>query len=300
MKCFSLFSGIGGFDLAARNLGHEIVGACEIDEYARRIYQKHFQGVRVYNDAREINPEQLPDFNILFAGFPCQAFSIAGRRLGFEESRGTLFFEIARIAKQKRPKLLFLENVRGLLSHDNGRTFAVIIKTLDEIGYDVEWQVINSKYFVPQNRERVFIIGHFRGSSSRQVFPVGEPSEKFDGWDSKEQIANALQCPGHSCGNYRGMNLIVLHQAVRQQERVYSTEGLAANINAIGGGWGAKTGLYQTKSGVRRLTPLECERLQGFPDNWTKGLSDTQRYKCVGNAVTVPVIQFILKQMTVD
>lgn len=294
MRCLSLFSGIGGFDLALQRKGHQIIGACEIDKHARQVYSRHFPGVRIYEDARSINPEELPDFELLVAGFPCQAFSIAGRRLGFEESRGTLFFEIVRIAKQKRPKFLLLENVRGLLSHDNGRTFAVILKTLDEIGYDAEWQVINSKYFVPQNRERIFIIGHLREKGSRQVFPIGQTGEKFDGGDSEEQIANALQCPGHSCGNYRGMNLIVLHQAVRQQERVYSTEGLAANINAIGGGWGAKTGLYQFSEGVRRLTPLECERLQGFPDGWTEGLSDTQRYKCVGNAVTVSVIEYIL------
>ena len=140
MKCLSLFSGIGGFDLAAKRQGIEIIGACEIDKYARTVYARHFPGVKIYEDATKIKPEELPDFDILCAGFPCQAFSIAGKRLGFEESRGTLFFEIARIAKQKRPRLLLLENVKGLLSHDRGKTFANILATLDELGYDAEWQ----------------------------------------------------------------------------------------------------------------------------------------------------------------
>jgi len=158
VKCYSLFRGIGGFDLALKNLGHEIVGGCEIDKYANQVYQRHF-GEKPYElDATKIRPEELPDFDLLCAGFPCQAFSIAGKRLGFEESRGTLFYEIARIAREKRPKLLFLENVKGLLSHDNGKTITTILSTLDELGYDCEWQVINSKYFVPQNRERIFIL----------------------------------------------------------------------------------------------------------------------------------------------
>ena len=172
MKCLSLFSGIGGFDLALRKQGHEIVGACEIDKYARSVFSRHFPGVTIYEDATKIKPEELPDFELLCAGFPCQTFSIAGKRLGFEESRGTLFFEIARIAKQKRPRLLLLENVKGLLSHDRGKTFANILATLDEIGYDAEWEVLNSKYFVPQNRERIFIIGYLRGTPRPEVFPI--------------------------------------------------------------------------------------------------------------------------------
>ena len=174
MKILSLFSGIGGFDLAFRNKGHTIIGACEIDKYARSVYSRHFPGVRIYQDATKINPEDLEDFDCLCAGFPCQAFSIAGKRLGFEESRGTLFFEIARIARQKRPRFLLLENVKGLLSHDRGKTFAVILTTLDELGYDAEWQVLNSKYFVPQNRERIYIIGYLRGEPRPEIFPIRE------------------------------------------------------------------------------------------------------------------------------
>lgn len=173
MKCYSLFSGIGGFDLACQRNGIDVVGACEIDKFARQVYQKHFPKIKIWEDATKIKPEELPDFQLLTAGFPCQAFSLAGKRLGFEDTRGTLFYEIARIAKQKRPRIIFLENVRGLLYDDEGRTFTTIIKTFYELGYDIEWQVINSKYFLPQSRSRVYIIGHLRGENTRKIFPIG-------------------------------------------------------------------------------------------------------------------------------
>ena len=189
MKCFSLFSGVGGFDLALSNLGAEIVGACEIDPYARSVYSRHFPGVKVWENATTIDPNELPRFDILCAGFPCQAFSIAGKRRGFEDTRGSLFFEIVRIARQKKPHYLFLENVRGLLSHDKGQTFRTILTTLAEVGYDAEWQIINSKYFVPQNRERIFIVGHLRGSGRRKIFPLGRINEKDD---SKKLVIGLL------------------------------------------------------------------------------------------------------------
>lgn len=162
MRAFGLFNGIGGFDLALINQGHEIVGACEIDRHARQVYSRHFPGVPIYEDARTIKAEELPDFDILCAGFPCQSFSYAGHRGGFDDTRGSLFFEIIRIAKVKRPQYLLLENVTGVLSNDEGRTFETILKTLDEIGYDVKWSVHNSSNYTPQERERVFIEGHLR------------------------------------------------------------------------------------------------------------------------------------------
>jgi len=239
-----------------------MVGACEIDKYARTIYARHFPGVKIHEDATKIRAEEIPDFEILVAGFPCQAFSIAGRRLGFEESRGTLFYEIARIAKQKRPRFLLLENVIGLLNHDNGRTFANILAALDESGSDAEWQVLNSKYFVPQNRERVFIIGHLREKTSPEIFPIPESIEQF----SKKQVPE-----------FRRDGLITLF-------KVADTESTRRNL--------------LSRHEVRHLTPLEYERIQGFPDNWTQGISDTQRYKCIGNAVTPPVVEHILSHLT--
>ena len=150
----------------------EIVGACEIDEYARQVYARHFPTVPIHRDATTINPAELPDFDILVGGFPCQAFSIAGKRRGFEDTRGTLFFEIARIAQEKRPRYLLLENVKGLLSHERGETIRIIFQTLDELGYDTQARIVNSKDFVPQNRERIFIIGHLRETSRPKVFPI--------------------------------------------------------------------------------------------------------------------------------
>jgi len=141
------------------------VGYSEIDKYASQIYQAHFPNHKNYGDITKINEKELPDFDLLVGGFPCQSFSIAGKRGGFSDTRGTMFFELARIIKEKQPRLFVFENVKGLLSHDQGRTFTTIITTLDELGYDCQWQVLNSKnHGVPQNRERVFIVGHSRGT----------------------------------------------------------------------------------------------------------------------------------------
>ena len=335
MKWLSLFSGIGGFDLALEKAGHTVIGACEIDEYARQIFQKRFPYVPLHGDATKLNPEDLPDFDAICAGFPCQTFSIAGNRLGFEESRGTLFFEIARIAKQKRPRYLLLENVKGLLSHDNGRTFAEILATLDELGYDAEWQVLNSKYYVPQNRERIFIIGYLRTEPRPKIFPFGQEHKLSDDAGHREQesgtgIRSEVSTIDSRYGALRNSGetyitepkLNVLKDSDQDTYRLYGSDGISRSLRAHPGGFGKMTGLYdvtpvltpdrpikrqngrrfkedgdpsftltaQDKHGIlsdnkiRRLTPTECERLQGFPDGWTKGISDTQRYKCLGNA----------------
>lgn len=179
MKFFDCFAGIGGFRLGMESYGHTCVGFCEIDRFARKSYRAihDIEGELEYHDITKITDDQLRQLrgqvDILCGGFPCQAFSLAGRRLGFEDTRGTLFFELARCAKEIQPPYLFFENVKGLLSHDQGRTFATILTTLDELGYHVEWQVLNSKDFgLPQNRERVFLIGHSRVRGFRPVFPL--------------------------------------------------------------------------------------------------------------------------------
>ncbi|EHZ44440.1 DNA (cytosine-5-)-methyltransferase family protein [Streptococcus pneumoniae GA40563] len=178
MRFIDLFSGIGGFRLGMESVGHECIGFCEIDKFARESYKSIFQteGEIEFHDIRDVSDDEFKKLrgkvDVICGGFPCQAFSIAGRRLGFEDTRGTLFFEIARAAKQIQPRFLFLENVKGLLNHDKGRTFTTILTTLDELGFDVEWQMLNSKDFgVPQNRERVFIIGHSRKRGTRLLFP---------------------------------------------------------------------------------------------------------------------------------
>jgi len=198
IRYFSMFSGVGGFELGIGNRA-ECIGFSEIDKYASELLCAKWPGIKNYGDAREINPRELPEFNMLCGGFPCQAFSIAGRRKGFEDTRGTMFFEVARIVEVKRPQIILLENVKGLLNHDKGRTFSIIIQTLNELGYNIQWMVLNSKFFgVPQNRERVFLIGNIRGTSRSEILPFRNYAEQIQGIH-EEQIANCLTAryPGH-------------------------------------------------------------------------------------------------------
>lgn len=461
MKYFSMFSGIGGFELGiqqayesnikCKHFGKEsqskecsqrgfrtinkhgkmlcppdrsaplCAGFSEIDKYAIQIYEKHFRH-KNYGDATKIKTAELPDFDFLVGGFPCQAFSIAGKRKGFDDTRGTLFFEIARILRDKRPRHLLLENVKGLLSHESGKTFQTILEVLSDIGYRVEWQVLNSKDFgVPQNRERVFIVGHLRGECGEKIFPIREN----DGGDNEEQLpgkeadeggnqqndksrgGHTVPIPQGSQENRKikedgqadekteeqshvqdkgqtyffgekvqdgiseerierlensfktpqGRHLLpetknrdflrqlllaqmsppfqtaknqqeVLaseargEQAKRQEDRQEAEERKLDSHESVGASnktWAWDDGasrklmslaeersptlkasrsnymMLTKKMDIRRLTPIECERLQGFPDGWTKDVSDTQRYKTLGNAVTVNVIREVMK-----
>ena len=370
MKLFSMFSGIGGFENGFKKADEktEFIGYSEIDKYAIQVYEKHFPGVKNYGDARRIIPKDLPDFDILTGGFPCTSFSIAGKRRGFEDTRGTLFFEIARIVSIKRPKLLLLENVKGLLNHNVGKTFHTILSSLDELGYICEWQVCNSKNFgVPQNRERVFIVGHLRGISRSTIFPIWEGNEVSTESREKGKTPNQLATTitqNLKRGVHSGGETLIQVGTVDTKGnnslwgRVYDTNGISKTLMGNAGGGGAKTGLYcvasrgrnmvdgkrkdilhaKTKqrleinyngttncltgvqkdnwiteykgsgvANIRRLTPKECERLQGFPDNWTAEgidsngkivkISDSQRYKMCGNAVTTNVITAIAKRI---
>lgn len=272
MKYLSLFSGIGGFEIALD--GHECVGYSEINKYAIQIYEKHFPEHRNYGDITKINPDTLPDFEMVCGGFPCQAFSIAGKRGGFADTRGTLFFDIARILRIKRPRLVLLENVKGLLSHENGRTFKVIMSALDELGYNLQWQVLNSKNFgVPQNRERVFIIGHLRGTNRPKVFPVGGSNQ-----ENKESIKTTAMIYWKN-SKEKWVKEYRTYSPVLKTQSDYVRQPLLDGVR------------------IRRLTPTECERLQGFPDGWTGSVSDAQRYKTLGNAVTVNVAREIAKEL---
>ncbi len=280
------------------------IGYSEIDRYATSIYEKHYPSHKKLGDITLLATYNLPHFDLLVGGFPCQSFSIAGQRKGFDDTRGTLFFEIARIVRDKRPRLLLLENVKGLLSHDKGQTFRVIIAALDELGYDLQWQVLNSKNFgVPQNRERVFIVGHLRGTPRPEVFPWGGDGEAPS--LIPRHISNTLTARyegAQAVGTYIGEG--ELHaQEIRQankpkhsNDRVYEEDGISPTLNTMQGGRRQPKILGKGMS-IRRLTPTECERLQGFDDGWTAGVSDTQRYKCLGNAVTVNVIEAIMKKI---
>ena len=280
----SLFSGIGGFELGFKKaLGKKvrICWACEIDKYCREIYQKHFPDVKLYGDIREINPEELEDVDIITGGFPCQSFSVAGKRKGFKDRRGSLYFEILRIAKIKKPNYILLENVYGLFTQNKGHAFETILKTLAELGYCIEWQMLDSQYFgVPQHRERVFIIGYIGEGPGSKIFPALELKNN----DKSRHADN--------------------------EKNIYSWQGKSGLINVF---FNITPTLMKQKSNaiyiyeekklskyrmnIRKLTPVECERLQGFPDDWTEGVSETQRFMMLGNAVTVNVIEFIAKKL---
>jgi DNA (cytosine-5)-methyltransferase 1 len=296
-------------------------------------------------DIRTVPTEEIPDHDLLVGGFPCQAFSIAGKRRGFDDTRGTLFFEIARILKDKQPKFFILENVKGLLSHDNGFTFKTIISTLTELGYDLQWQVLNSKNFgVPQNRERVFIVGHIRGQPRPEVFPItggskennethisktlrsGYYKQRFgsqtinvvgtletDGWEKRhEQIRRVHGIDGISPTIPTGTGGGVMTKvAIPYVRNPYNGKQSETETGTIGTSVGTSTGktaqLLHKDLRIRRLTPTECERLQGFSDSFTKYginekgedvvISDTQRYKVLGNAVTVNVVYEVARRM---
>ena len=474
MKYFSMFSGIGGFELGLDKaiLDFESVGASEVDIYAKSIYIRHFPKHRQWGDATKIKAEELPEFDFLVGGFPCQAFSIAGERKGFDDTRGTLFFEIVRILEEKRPKYFLLENVKGLLSHNGGNTFTRMLRILSELGYYVEWEIINSKLFVPQNRERIYLKGYLGEECGREIFHQqrscreascgvdvemkwSPSSTRVSKFVDSDGVGLTPTGEGQNCGRNQ---LITVNEGKAQAQKVYDEDGIATTLCGCGGGQGGKTGLYKignkivrgveldngdiatttttgesfavttrnrqnnldkkmdnyviSKVGVgdnsekseikkvgsvaangywgknvydpdgicpslcsgslqkngtriieneplklktnttkgydeayegdsvrlchptsktargrvqgdnsgalsssndwgvvdkdfriRRLTPTECERLQGFPDGWTKYgkdgelISDTQRYKCLGNAVTVDVVTHIVDCM---
>jgi len=288
MKYISLFAGIGGFDLALNRLGHECVYVNEWDKFAAQTYEKNFKHKLDTRSITTVSAEEIPYANLLVGGFPCQSFSIAGKRKGFTETRGTLFFEICRIARAKRIPYLLLENVKGLLSHDNGKTFSTIIRSLDGMGYDCQWQVLNSKNFgVPQNRERVFIIGHLRGQRRPKVFPITQNGEVFN--KSKRQISPTITARYYKQGQSDPyISRFPLKFLQRNQKNIDGDYAFTVDT--------ANTGGVRIDRMIRKFTPIECERLQGFPDNWTEGVSDSQRYKQCGNAVTVNVVEEIMKR----
>ncbi len=411
IRYIELFAGVGGFRLGIerafkeRNkhgqseiLRAKCVFTNEWDKYCCQVYNKNFGTRIIPTNIRTIKAGSIPDFDLLCAGFPCQAFSIAGKRKGFQDSRGTLFFEIAKILKAKRPKFVFLENVKGLLNHEKGKTFRVILKALSELGYELQWMVLNSKFFgVPQNRERVFIIGSLGGETRPEILPFRKSSEEIDKqqqglsfptvFSSQHKIARGMpmiKCDETKIAALRSYprnesikdnpnqnrfqnieinedgttnalssvqkdNLVIKRIQFdtsgkgykSQEDRVHSPDGIMCclpNSNPAN-----KLNIFDEKEpkiirgrpkmpyepgkrelnyteykdacpsltvncasgdqknivmpNIRRLTPIECERLQGFPDNWTEGVSDTQRYKMMGNAVTVNVIKAISEKL---
>jgi len=347
MKYLSLFSGIGGFECGIqqayeelqelRNKNEDIrrptseigskagqseqcnrygseglscIGYSEIDKYAISVYNKHFNH-KNYGDCTTIKTEELPDFDLLVGGFPCQAFSIAGKRRGFDEARGTLFFDIARILADKKPRNFILENVKGLLSHDSGRTFTTIIRILSTMGYFVEWQVLNAKNFgVPQNRERVFIVGHLGGQPRRKVFPIGDSNKKTI--IANGEISNSSNrefgfkniSPAVLSRDYKEPKIVRQRPYYKDGKRELKTYTYENEMPTVGTnvGNGDQKNMIAENMRIRRLTPTECERLMGYPDYWTAEgtegkISDTQRYKMCGNGIVSNVVKEVARRL---
>lgn len=262
-----MFSGIGGFELGIQKAipDARCVGFSEVDKYAISIYKKHFKGHKNYGNATNINPSSIPDFDCLVGGFPCQAFSIAGKRQGFRDTRGTLFFEIARVLRQKQPRLLVLENVKGLLSHDKGNSANIIMSKLDELGYDCQWNICNSKnYGVPQGRQRIFIVGHLRthGQSARQIFSFRQGDRKTTGVSEHENISTTV-IARHEDGTRSGTYVIETH--LSQIECV-------GNINPSGNG--ANGNVFSADGLCPTLTTNKGEGLKVVCFNAERGTRD--------------------------
>ena len=324
MKFLELCAGIGGFRQALENLNCECVGYSEIDKHAIKLYSAWYNDECNFGDITKIEAEKLPDFELLVGGFPCQAFSIAGKRGGFNDTRGTIFFDFARIMKAKKPKFAIFENVKGLLSHDGGKTYETMLRTLDELGYNAQWGILNTKFHgLPQNRERVYIVANLRERSSTKIlFERGNDSaDKMERTENgiigqfynrkgkTHQDLGVISSEGHSPAllatthkNPRIVKIGDIDGLNTQYSRVYDSKGVSTTINAQGGGLGAKTGLYNAGDKVRRLTPKECFRLQGFKDEMVElgyklCISDTQLYKMAGNAVSVPVVEWVAQRV---
>ena len=310
-----LFSGVGGFSLGLQKAGYKFHyhSFSEIDKYSIQTYKRRFKDAEELGTITDINPERLPDIDLVTFGFPCQDLSQAGKRKGLGGERSGLFFEAMRIIRAKKPKHIVFENVKGLLSSGGGKDFKICLEEIANAGYDGQWQLLNTRWFLPQNRQRVYFVGHLRGECRPEIFPFTENDTILKETQRKTQSngerirsdntqANTISSRYYKDGSENliesGLKQIGVIEKDSEATRVYDPSGTARTIKD-GGGMGAKTGLYNV-NGIRRLTPLECERLQGFPEGWTDGNSDTQRYKQMGNAVSVPVVQEIAKRLIVS
>ncbi|MBE6841283.1 MAG: DNA cytosine methyltransferase [Ruminococcus sp.] len=299
-----LFAGLGGFRLALESLGAKCVYSNEWDKSVRKVYTDNFGDVPD-DDITKVDEESIPDHDILCAGFPCQAFSISGKQRGFEDSRGTLFFDVARIVKAKKPKIVFMENVKNFATHDNGNTLEVVRKTMDELGYSFNQKVLNSvDYGIPQKRERIYMVC-FRSDLNIGCFDYPKPFklkkhvEDFLIYDEKlveelyvnrsDTYFNGLEDNKYSD---KPIRLGIVNKG-GQGERIYSTKGIAITLSAYGGGVFAKTGGYFINGKTRKLHPRECARIMGYPDSYKISNSFNQAYKHFGNSVVIDVLQFI-------
>lgn len=304
LKFIDLFAGIGGFRIALESLGAQCIYSNEWDRYAQEVYANNF-GHTPEGDITQVDEKTIPNHDILCAGFPCQAFSISGKKLGFEDSRGTLFFDVARIVKEKKPKVVFMENVKNFATHDKGKTLQVVRATMEELGYRFYQKVLNSvDYGVPQKRERIYMVC-FRNDLNIKDFTFPKPFELSkhveDYLLQDEKLVNHLYVdrPDTYFNNIednkysnKSIRLGIVNKG-GQGERIYSTKGIAITLSAYGGGVFAKTGGYLINGKTRKLHPRECARIMGYPDSYQLASSPTQAYKQLGNSVVIDVLQYI-------
>ena len=305
-KFIDLFAGIGGFRIALEKNGATCVFSSEWDKQAQITYKENF-GETPHGDITKIKEADIPKHDLLCAGFPCQAFSISGKQKGFKDARGTLFFDIARIAKYHQPKVLFLENVKNLVKHYHGNTLKIILRILDEIGYDAYYKVlVASHYGVPQARERIYIVGfrkdlgvdyfYFPRAQYKKIF-VKDILESND--KTEQHIIKREDIEFWKRNETPRLKPIQIGQINNggQGERIYSINGHAITLSANGGGAASKTGAYLVNGNIRKLSPRECARVQGYPEWFKIPVTKSQAYKQFGNSVAVPVVDAIFKQI---
>lgn len=304
LRFVDLFAGLGGFRLALESLGAGCVWSSEWDRAAQEVYRLNF-GIVPHGDITRVREDEVPPHDILCAGFPCQAFSISGRQRGFEDSRGTLFFDVARIARARRPQVVFMENVRNFAVHNGGRTLAVVRGTMEDLGYSFHSKVLDAAdYGVPQRRERIYMVCFRRDLGVEGFeFPPPSPLERHvqdlllddpgqvEGLWVDRDDAFWKPAPEGAMTN-RPVRIGTVGKG-GQGERIYSVKGAAITLSAYGGGIFAKTGGYLVGGRPRRLHIRECARLMGYPDSYRFCGSAAQTYKQLGNSVVVDVLQQI-------
>lgn len=315
LKCASFFAGVGGIDLGFEQTGKfETVYANEFDPSPVKTFEKNFNLKVDCSDIKDVSPDDIPDVDVIMGGFPCQAFSVAGYRKGFEDDkgRGTLFFELLRIIRAKQPRIVFLENVKNLVGHDNGNTFKVIHEALEDAGYKgrIKYQVLNAMDYgnIPQNRERIYIVA-FRDEEDFKNFEFPEPIKRTTTIKDVIDFDNPVdEKYYYTPGKYKGDIYEKLVEAIDDENAVYqwrrkyvrkNQSSVVPTLTANQGEGGHNVCLVKTKYGIRKMTPHECFNTQGFPKNFAlpNDVAESKLYKQAGNSVCVPVIRRIAENI---
>ena len=293
-----LFSGCGGFRRGIEEAGIKIgfEAHSEIDKYANSVYELHYPQSKGLGNVNDVRTDELPRINLITFGFPCQDLSIAGKRAGLDGQRSGLFYRAMQIVRELQPDYFIFENVKGLFSSNEGRDFEAVLREVANSGYDGQWQMLNTSWFLPQNRERVYFIGYPRAGGRPEVFPIGESYATNDrqGREMKSGLCPSIPARAREDGS--GQPVVKVPFITNPKMNNYFPSSISVAITATA---------YKEPpivSNIRRLTPKECERLQGFPDDWTRWgvggeISDTQRYKMIGNAVSVPVVKAVVNKL---